>query len=116
MADQNLAMSDGISTLVGHFVPPIFCCNIWLNHLQNYNLTFLYATLSNVIVCSSDQIFLLSDQNGALVGHMSFQGKKFFAALQLSNSIVCEDPYQGLKQSGLNAPYAKRWHHTLHSE
>ena len=24
----------------------------------------------------SDQIFLLSDQNGALVGHMSFQGKK----------------------------------------
>ena len=24
----------------------------------------------------SDKIFLLSDQNGALVGHMSFQGKK----------------------------------------
>ena len=27
------------------------------------------------LVVMSDQIFLLSDQNGALVGHMSFQGK-----------------------------------------
>ena len=34
----------------------------------------------------SDQIFLLSDQNGALVGHMSFQGKNNFlqpCAIQL---------------------------------
>ena len=28
MADQNLPMSDKIATFVGHFVPPIFCCNI----------------------------------------------------------------------------------------
>ena len=28
MADQNLPMSDEIATLVGHFVRPIFCCNI----------------------------------------------------------------------------------------
>ena len=28
MADQNLPMSDEIATLVGHFVWPIFCCNI----------------------------------------------------------------------------------------
>ena len=33
----------------------------------------------------SDQIFLLSDQNGALVRHASFQGKKkLFAALKLA--------------------------------
>ena len=30
-------------------------------------------------VFMSNQIFLLSDQNGALVGHMSFQGKKKFS-------------------------------------
>ena len=28
----------------------------------------------------SDQIFLLSDQNGALVGHMSFQDKKIICS------------------------------------
>ena len=30
----------------------------------------------------SDFIFVLSDQNGDLVGHMSFQEKKIFAALE----------------------------------
>lgn len=34
MAGQNLPMSDEIATLVGHFVRPIFCCNIRLYHLQ----------------------------------------------------------------------------------
>ena len=43
-------------------------------------MTFLYATLSNVIVFMSDQIFLLSDQNGALVRHVSFQGKKIICS------------------------------------
>ena len=28
MAEQNSPMSDEIATLVGHFVRPIFCCNI----------------------------------------------------------------------------------------
>ena len=31
-------------------------------------------------VFMSDQIFLLSYQNGALVGHMSFQGKKIICS------------------------------------
>ena len=37
----------------------------------------------------SDQIFLLSDQNGALVGHMSFQGEKIIqAALVMVNMVM----------------------------
>ena len=74
-ADQNLSMSDQLATMVRHFVWPIVCCNIWLNHLlYSFQCSFVFM---------SDQIFLLSDQNGALVRHMSFQGKK----------IICSPAY-----------------------
>ncbi len=33
----------------------------------------------------SDHNFVLSDQDGVLVGHMSFQVKKLFAALHVEN-------------------------------
>ena len=42
----------------------------------------------------SDQIFLLSDQNGALVGHMSFKGKKIYICspgLEFSDCITTLD-------------------------
>ena len=72
MADQNLPMSDEIATLVGHFVQPIFCCNIWLYHLQiKFDFLIRYS-FECTFVLMFDQIFLLFDQNGALVGHMSF--------------------------------------------
>ena len=84
MADQNWPMSNKITTLVGYFVRPIFCCNIWLYHLQ-----FFYATVLNVPLCLSHQIFLLSDQNVALVWHMSFfEVKKLFAALQFNMQLT----------------------------
>ena len=80
MADQNLPMSDEIAILVGHFVRPIFCCNIWLYPLQiKFDFLIPYA-FACTFVFMSDQIFLLSEQNGALVGHMSFQGKKMICS------------------------------------
>ena len=36
----------------------------------------------------SDQIFLLSNKNGALVGHMSFQGKKISCSPVTVNNFV----------------------------
>ena len=82
MADQNLPMSDEITTLVGHFVRQIFCCNISLYDLQiKFDFLIRYS-FEYTSMFMSDQTFLLSDQNGALVGHISFQGrKKLFAAL-----------------------------------
>ena len=95
MTDQNLLMSDEIATLVGYFDRPMFCCNIWLYHLQiKFDFLICYS-FECTSVFMSDQIFLLSDQNGALVGQMSFQGKKnIFAALCICNisgakTIVC---------------------------
>ena len=43
-------------------------------------------------VFMSDQIFLLSDQNVALVGHMSFQGKKNYLQPWIweNNSVVTQ--------------------------
>ena len=85
MANQNLPMSDEIATLIEHFVWPIFCCNIWLYHLQIKFDFLLHYSFECTSVFMSDQVSLLSDQNGALVGHMFFQGKK----------IICS-PGQGM--------------------
>jgi len=41
---------------------------------------------------TSDHNFVLSDQDGVLVGHMSFQVKKLFAALQMHE----DQPFQQL--------------------
>ena len=76
MADQNLPVSNKIATLVGHFVRPSFCCNIWLYQLQIKFYFLICYSFECTFVFMSNQIFLSSDQNGALVGHMSFQGKK----------------------------------------
>ena len=43
------------------------------------------------LVFMSDQIFLLSDQNGALVGHMSFQGKKIICSPALYYGFASGD-------------------------
>ena len=56
--------------------------------IYKYNWTFLYATLSNAMVFMSDQIFLLSDQNGALVRHLSFQGKKIICSPDLCSGLT----------------------------
>ena len=97
MANQNLWKSDGIATLVGHSVPPIFCCNIWLYHLQiTFDFLIRYS-FESTFVFMSNQIFLLSDQNGALVGHMSFQGKQNY--LQPCNLIL----RQTCKTFGINS-------------
>ena len=80
MADQYLSTADEISTLVGHFDRPIFCGNIWVYHLQIKFDFLVRSSFKWSSVFMSDQIFLLSDQNGALVGHMSFQGKKFICS------------------------------------
>jgi len=37
---------------------------------------------------TSDHNFVLSDQDGVLVGHMSFQVKKLFAALPFVHLII----------------------------
>ena len=91
MADQNLPMSDEIVTLVGHFVRPIFCCKIWLYHFQiKFDFLIRYS-FECTSVFMSDQIFLLSDQNGALVGHMSFQGKKIICSpVKLSQLLTAQ--------------------------
>ena len=97
MANQNLWKSDGIATLVGHSVPPIFCCNIWIYHLQiTFDFLIRYS-FESTFVFMSNQIFLLSDQNGALVGHMSFQGKQNY--LQPCNLIL----RQTCKTFGINS-------------
>ena len=41
----------------------------------------------------SDQIFLCSNQNGALVGQMFFQEKKLFAALQPHHCLISSYTY-----------------------
>ena len=87
MANQNLPMSNEIATLVGHFVWPIFCCNIWLYPLQiKFDFLIRYS-FQCIFVFMSDQIFLLSNKNGALVGHMSFQGKKIICSLEVTNDL-----------------------------
>ena len=63
-----------------HFVRPIFCCTIWLYHLQ-IKFDFL-------IRYSFECTFLLSDQNSALVGHMSFQGKKVICSPVYSITVL----------------------------
>ena len=40
---------------------------------------------------ASDHNFVLSDQDGVLVGHMSFQVKKLFAALRRWNAMGVSD-------------------------
>ena len=80
MVDQNLPMYDEIETLVGHFVQAIFCCSIWLYHLQIKFDFLIDYSFECTFVFTSDQTFLLSDQNGTLVGHMSFQGKKIICS------------------------------------
>ena len=70
LANQNLPMSNEIATLVGHFVRPIFCCNIWLYHLQIKFAFLIRYSFECTSVFMSNQIFLLSNQNGALVGHI----------------------------------------------
>ena len=58
-----------------------FCpANFLLQHLsisftKKFDFLICYS-FECTFVFMSDQIFLLSDQNGTLVGHMSFQGKK----------------------------------------
>ena len=73
MAGQNLPMSDKIATLVGHFVWPIFCCNIWPYHVQ---IKFGFFTRYS-FECT---FVFMSNQNGALVGHTSFQGKNIICS------------------------------------
>ena len=46
----------------------------------------------------SDPIFVLSDQNGDLVGHMSFQEKKLFAALPVCSRIVMQSKHRECQQ------------------
>ena len=78
MADQNLPMSDEITTLCGHFVWPIF---VAFDYIIDYIIDFLIRySFECTFVFMSDQIFILSDQNGALFGHMSFQGKKIICS------------------------------------
>ena len=76
ISDQNLPMSDYNCNLGRTFCPANFLLHhltisftdiIWLSFSLSFECTFVFM---------SDQIFLSSDQNGALVGHMSFQGKK----------------------------------------
>ena len=75
-------MADEIATLVTRFVWPNFYCNILLYHLQiKFDFLIRYS-FECTFAFMSGKIFLFSDQNGALVGHMSFQDKKLFAALQ----------------------------------
>ena len=117
MADQILPMSDEIATLVGHFVRPIICCNIWLYHLQikfdflipyYFECTNCVAIITGLnigtdtvgkaikdsglvtVMTKSDQICLLSDQNGVLVRHMFLQGKKIICspAMRFENSNI----------------------------
>ena len=80
MADQNLPMSEEIATLVWHLVQLIFCCNIWLYQLQRKFDFLVRYSFEYTFVFMFDQIFLLSNQNGALVRHMSFQGKKIICS------------------------------------
>ena len=55
-----------------------FTNNIWLSVCHSFKCTLVFM---------SDQIFLLSDQNGALVGHTSFQGKKIIFSPGLSTPL-----------------------------
>ena len=62
-----------------------FClANFLLQHLtisftKKFDFLIRYS-FECTFVFMSNQIFLLSDQNGALVGHMSFQGKKIICS------------------------------------
>ena len=80
---KNLPTSDKIATLVGHFVRPIFCCNVWLYHLQIKFDFLIHNSFECTFVFVSDQIFLLSDQNGAPVGH-----RLEWACYWLQNNIL----------------------------
>ena len=105
MANQNLPMSDEIPTVVGHNIRTIFfafqrkCvrvimhfvlkCKLWFTlHWQRVRLA---GSLIKQYCMMADLIFVLSDQNGDLVGHMSFQENKIICspeakcALQLAN-------------------------------
>ena len=95
MADQNFSMSDKIATLVGHFVRPIICCNIWLCHLLiKFNFLICYS-FECTFLCMSDQIFLLFDQNDTLVRHVSFQGKKNYLQPYNRDMEICQSRFFG---------------------
>ena len=94
MADQNLPMSDEIPTLVGHNGWTIFVC-LPTQMLTRYNgfcfkrkLQFtlqwqrvrLAGSLIKQYCMMADLIFVLSDQNGDSVGHMSFQENKIICS------------------------------------
>ena len=104
MADQNLPVSDEIATLVGHFLRPIFCCNIWLYQLQIKFYFLICYSFECTFLFMSNQIFLLSDQNGALVGHMSFQGKKNYLqpcafSVTCIADIFCHPSFDGMQET-----------------
>ena len=50
MDDQNLPMSDEITTLAGHLVRPIFCCNILTISLTK-NIWLSYTLLFPMYLC-----------------------------------------------------------------
>ena len=106
MADQNLSMSDEIPTVVGHNVRTIYfafqckrlCYNAFCSKRKlvysalrtRYIKRFVIERYCNMM---SDLVFVLSNQNGDLVGQMSFQEKKLFAALRHVYKEHFDHPY-----------------------
>lgn len=96
MAAQNLPMSDEMTTIAGRFESTIFLLfyiNDYTILQRNQNLPFAIKTDDNFLVralsgCAfvSDQLFVLSDKNDDLVGHMSLQEKETICNL---GSVAC---------------------------
>ena len=62
------------------FCPANSLYNIWLYPLQIKFYFLIRYSFESIFLYMSYQIFLLSYQSGALVGHISFQGKKIICS------------------------------------
>ena len=80
MANQNLPMSDENRNLGRTFCP----ANFLLQHLTISFTNKIWLSVCHSFACTS---VFMSDQNGALVGHTSFQGKKIILSPGVSTPL-----------------------------